>query len=170
MLKVNFKNQPSIEVKETIHNYWLIENNEFKYPLSKIGQHVYSLLKRYCDTYIVTNCSICNKVSKKIKIENRNIFEKYFRYYYENINYCTECEEDQKLPYKLLFSFNDTQNSKSDIMIPEKDIILKAGEKYLIKTWNQADGRFNISISDKRSLMNQKKQIDDELDFLKESE
>ena len=55
-------------------------------------------------------------------------------------------------------------------MIPDKDIILKAGEKYLIKAWNQADGRFNISISDKRSLMNQKKQIDEELDFLKKSE
>ena len=109
-------------------------------------------------------------LSIKIKIDNRNIFEKYFRYYYENINYCTECEENKKLPYKLLFSFDDTQNSKSDIMIPDKDIILKAGEKYLIKAWNQADGRFNISISDERSLMNQKKQIDEELDFLKKSE
>lgn len=170
MLEINFKNEPSVEVKEIIHNYWLIENNEFKYPLSKIGQNVYSLLKRYCDTFIVTNCSICNKASKKIKIDKRYFFDKYFKYNFKNTTYCTECEENQKLSYKLLFSFDNKQNSNSDILIPEKDIILKAGEKYLIKAFHQADERFTISISDERSLMNQKKQIDKELDFLKKSE
>lgn len=169
MLQINFKNNPSIEVKESIQNYWLVENYEFKYPLSKIGQHIYPLLKRYCDTYIITNCSICNKISKKIKIDNRNIYDKYFSYYSKNNNYCTECDESQKLPYKLLFTFDNKQNSDSGILVLENDIILKADEKYLIKAFHQADGRFTISISDERSLMNQKNQIDNELEFLKNS-
>lgn len=179
MLNIEFKNNPTAKFEGMISKYWLIEQEKFKYQLHEIGYNIYSILNTYGQVTFNIDCSICKSEIKKIRLHRRNDFD--LNLLKEKNNICDECKNIQNSTTKstvemdsitnnLFFSFDDTQNSKSDIMIPDKDIILKAGEKYLIKAWNQADGRFNISISDEKSLMNQKKQIDEELDFLKKSE
>lgn len=176
MLNISFKNNPSIKFEGMIRKYWLIEKDKFKYRLSEIGYNIYPILNNYGFITFTINCSDCGSEMEKIKLHRRNDLD--LNLLKNKNSICDNCKNIRNSTKKvtlgvdsvinnLIFSFTNKLNSKTDVLIPKNDIILKAGEKYLIKAFHQADGRFTISISDEKSLMNQKNQIDNELEFLK---